>query len=182
MSLHCHVCEALKQFHLHHHRGFSHALLQSTTKKPWHQGKAYHDLPKWRIFACSCIEVWTNRSYSVPSLHLGVILSPVEWFVLEQELLTIPEHLAEFTVSFSGLHVTQYLVLCVCFVDRCLSFCTFSFGHCVVCSSIYGFGLPIWCLQTLFIILQTIEAVWANSSETTTRDLSFTSLFVVSLL
>ena len=28
----------------------------------------------------------------------------------------------------------------VCFVDRCLSFCTFSFGHCVVCSSsIYGF-------------------------------------------
>jgi hypothetical protein len=26
-----------------------------------------------------------------------------------------------------------------CFVDRCLSFCTFSFGHCVVCSSIYGF-------------------------------------------
>jgi hypothetical protein len=26
------------------------------------------------------------------------------------------------------------------FVDRCLSFCTFSFDHCVVCSSsIYGF-------------------------------------------
>jgi len=24
----------------------------------------------------------------------------------------------------------------LCFVDRCLSFCTFSFGHCVVCSSI----------------------------------------------
>jgi Zn-finger nucleic acid-binding protein len=30
--------------------------------------------------------------------------------------------------------------LYVCFVDRCWSFCTFSFGHCVVCSSlIYGF-------------------------------------------
>jgi hypothetical protein len=27
------------------------------------------------------------------------------------------------------------LVLCVCFVDRCLSFCTFSFDHCVVYSS-----------------------------------------------
>jgi hypothetical protein len=38
----------------------------------------------------------------------------------------------------------------VCFVDRCLSFCTFSFGHCVVCpSSIYGFWLPLWYLQTL---------------------------------
>jgi hypothetical protein len=41
---------------------------------------------------------------------------------------------------FSGVRVTRSLVLYVCFVDRCLSFCTFSFGHCVVCSSsIYGF-------------------------------------------
>jgi hypothetical protein len=41
---------------------------------------------------------------------------------------------------FSGVRVTRSLVLCVCFVDRCLSFCTFSFGHCVVWSSwIYGF-------------------------------------------
>ena len=32
--------------------------------------------------------------------------------------------------------VTQSLVLYGCFVDRCLSFCTFSFGHCVVCSSL----------------------------------------------
>ncbi len=40
----------------------------------------------------------------------------------------------------SGVRVTRSLVLCVCFVDRCLSFCIFSFGHCVVCSSpIYGF-------------------------------------------
>ena len=31
------------------------------------------------------------------------------------------------------------LVLCVCFVDCRLSFCTFSFGHCVVCSSIIWF-------------------------------------------
>jgi hypothetical protein len=45
---------------------------------------------------------------------------------------------------------TISLVLCVCFVDRCLSFCTFSFSHCVVCSSsIYGLWLPLWYLQTL---------------------------------
>jgi hypothetical protein len=44
----------------------------------------------------------------------------------------------------------QALVLCVCFVDRCLSFCPFTFGHCVVCSfSIYGFWLPLCYLQTL---------------------------------
>ena len=46
----------------------------------------------------------------------------------------------EFTQVFSGVRVTRSLILCVCFVDRCLSFCPFSFGHCVVCpSSIYGF-------------------------------------------
>jgi hypothetical protein len=36
---------------------------------------------------------------------------------------------------FSDVRDTRSLVLCVCFVDRCLSFCSFSFGHCVVCSS-----------------------------------------------
>jgi hypothetical protein len=32
---------------------------------------------------------------------------------------------------FSWVRVTRSLVLCVCFVDRCLSFCTFYFCHCV---------------------------------------------------
>ena len=46
----------------------------------------------------------------------------------------------EFTPIVSGVRVTRSLVLYVCFVDRCLSFCPFSFGHCVACSSsIYGF-------------------------------------------
>ncbi len=41
----------------------------------------------------------------------------------------------------SGVRVTRSLVLYVCFVDHCLSFCTLSFGHCVVCSSsIYVFS------------------------------------------
>jgi hypothetical protein len=59
--------------------------------------------------------------------------------LVEQELLTLPWHLSSPTI-FSGVRVTRSLVLCVCFVDRCLSFCTFSFGHCIVCSSsIYRF-------------------------------------------
>jgi hypothetical protein len=41
--------------------------------------------------------------------------------LVEQELLTIPDHLSSLPV-FSGVRVTRYLVLCVCFVDRCLSF------------------------------------------------------------
>jgi hypothetical protein len=38
-----------------------------------------------------------------------------------QELLTLPEHLSSPPV-FSGVRVTRSLVLCVCFVDRCLVF------------------------------------------------------------
>ena len=69
--------------------------------------------------------------------------------VCHQELLTLPEHLRS-PSAFSGVRVTRSLVLYVCFVDRCLSFCTFSFGHCVVCSSsICEFWLPLWYLQTI---------------------------------
>ena len=43
-------------------------------------------------------------------------------------------------------------LVCVCCVDRCLSFRTFSAGHCVVCSSICGFWLLLWYLQTLLYL------------------------------
>jgi len=70
--------------------------------------------------------------------------------LVEQELLTLPEHMISPPV-FSGVRVTRYVALYVCFVDRCLSFVLF-FVHCVVCSSsIYGFWLPLWYLQTLLI-------------------------------
>ena len=39
--------------------------------------------------------------------------------LVEQELLTFTEHMSSPPV-FSGVHVTRSLVLCVCFVDRCL--------------------------------------------------------------
>ena len=64
-------------------------------------------------------------------------------------LIVLPEHMSSPPV-FNGVRVTRSLVLCVCFVDRCLSFCTSSFVDCVVfTSSIYGFWLPLWYLQTL---------------------------------
>ena len=71
----------------------------------------------------------------------------------EQKVAAIPEHMSS-TPVFSEVPVTRSLVLCVRFVDRCLSFwplcCLFFFdiriliiplfGHCVVCSSlIYRF-------------------------------------------
>ena len=72
---------------------------------------------------------------------------------MDKELLTFPEHLSAPPV-FSGVRVARSLALCVCLVDRCLSFCPFSLGHCVVwSSSIDGFGLPLWYLQALLNIL-----------------------------
>jgi hypothetical protein len=39
---------------------------------------------------------------------------------VEQELPTLPEDLSS-PLVFSGVRVAQSLVLCVCFVNRCLS-------------------------------------------------------------
>ena len=60
---------------------------------------------------------------------------------------------------FSGVRVTRSLVLHVSFVDRCLSFCTFSFGHCVFCpSSIYKFWKSLN-LVTLTILETVTELI-----------------------
>jgi hypothetical protein len=77
--------------------------------------------------------------------------------LVEHELLTLLEHLSSHPV-FSGVRVTRSLVLYVCFVDRCLSLCAFSFSHCVVCSSsIYGFWWLLWYLHTL---LSSLNGYW----------------------
>jgi hypothetical protein len=57
---------------------------------------------------------------------------------LKLKLLTLPEHLRPAPVV-SRVRVTRSLVWCVCFVDCSLSFRSISFGHCVVCPSIYRF-------------------------------------------
>ena len=87
----------------------------------------------------------TSRSFPRSWLITGCVTRLTRRVSLvEQELPTLPEHLSS-PLVFRGVRVTRSLVLYVCFVDCCLSFCTFSFGHCVVCSSyIYGFWLPLW--------------------------------------
>jgi hypothetical protein len=85
------------------------------------------------------------------------------------------EHLSSPPV-FSGVRVNRSLVLYVCFVDSCLSFCTFSFGHCVVCSSskydsdylplvssnssypIYSF----WCIAEWTIVYRFVPLVFGH--------------------
>ena len=106
-----------------------------------------------------------NTSRSFPhSWFLTRFATRLTWWVplVEQELLTLPEHMSSPPV-FSEVRVTRSFVLCVCFVDRCLFFCTFSFDHCFVCfSSIYKFWLPLWYLQ-LFLLFK-MES-WSNICE-----------------
>ncbi len=59
-------------------------------------------------------------------------------YLVERKLFSLPKHIG-LPPDFSGVRVTRSSVLCVCFVDRCLYYCTFSFDHCVAYfSSIYG--------------------------------------------
>jgi hypothetical protein len=123
--------------------------------------------PLWNICVTNdhCyvpLVVNTSRSFPHSWLITGFVTRLTRRVPLvEQELLTLPDHLSSPPV-FSGVCVTRSLVLYVCFVDRCLSFSTFSFGHCVVCSSsIYGFLLPLWYLQTLLY-----TCLWYESGKT----------------
>ena len=67
-----------------------------------------------------------------------------------------PSRALEFTPPvFSWIRVTRSLVLYVCFVDRCLSFCTFSFRHCVI---LFFFDIRI--LITSLLYLQTLHILY----------------------
>jgi len=81
----------------------------------------------------------------------------------EQELLTLPEHLSSppsfwwsscYSLFSSICNVLQIIV------------CPFSFSHCVVClSSIYGFWLSLWYLQTLLVDENNCIRVYMNMHE-----------------
>ena len=75
--------------------------------------------------------------------------------LVEQELLTLPEHLTSPPV-FSGVRVTRSLDLSVCFVDRCLSVCTFSFLFVLLrfTDSDYPFGI-----LKLFLNISTFKNI-----------------------
>ena len=66
---------------------------------------------------------------------------------------------------FSGVRVARSLVVCVLFfLDRCLSFRHFSFGHCVVCSSSIGsFWLPLWYVQTFLLFVVFTSSSFPHS-------------------
>ena len=100
-------------------------------------------------------------------------LSSISPISTKQTISSYPSGAPDFTPGFSGVCVTRSLVLCICFVDHCLSFCTFSFGHCVVCSSlIYGFWLPPLGIFKLFLNSEVIKSTNINKKQIITSHLN----------
>jgi hypothetical protein len=97
---------------------------------------------------CIPLVVSTSRSFTHSWLITGFVTRLTRRVPLvEQELLTLLEHLSSPPV-FGGVRVSRSLVLCVCFVDRCLSFCTLFF----------------WLLCCLFFFNLRILIIPSNSS------------------
>jgi hypothetical protein len=69
--------------------------------------------------------------------------------VLHMWLDTYWDHSIYSPPVFSGVRVNRYEVVCVCFVDRCLSFCSLFLSVIVLSVLFYGFWLSLWYLQTL---------------------------------
>jgi hypothetical protein len=75
---------------------------------------------------------------------------------VEQELLTVPEHLS-WPSNFSGICVDQSVIIGVVFC-RLLFVRLSCFGHCIVCpSSNCGFWLPLWYFQAFLKLFLTFS-------------------------
>jgi hypothetical protein len=93
----------------------------------YHGGSIYHT--EGSIYHGGQNTIW-HRSFLHSWTITGFVIRLTRRVPLvEQEQLTFLEHPSSVPV-FSGVCVTRSLVLCVCFVDHCLSFCPF---------------LPLWC-------------------------------------
>ena len=126
--------------------------------------------PLWNI----CV---TNNHRYVPLIVNTSRSFPHSWFItgfvtrltrrvslVEQELLTLPEHLSS-PLVFSGLRVTQSLVLCVCFVDLFFPFVLFLLASVLSVllwhtDSNYPFGIfwPVCCLS--FFDIRILITLW----------------------
>ena len=117
-------------------QGFLLVKLKSSLRK--FSGR-HHDLVD--RYGISVSQITTSRSFPHSRPITGFVTRLTRRVPLvEQELLTLPEHLSSPPGFQWGSCYSIFSFIYICFIDRCLSFCTFSFGHCVVCSSsIYGF-------------------------------------------
>jgi hypothetical protein len=96
----------------------------------------------WFLFSCLSL-----FDYSLPKTFYFYIFLVFQSFYWDYLMMVIP------------LLCTK---LCVCFVDRCLSFWPFSFGHYLVCPSIYGFWLPFGIFK-LFLNIYIFISIFFQS-------------------
>jgi hypothetical protein len=124
------------------------SLSGTQIKPPW-LGR-----PLWNICVTNDHEYVLLVVLSSFMIITGFVTRLTRWVpIVEQNLPTLPENLSSPPV-LCVVRVTRSLVWCVCFVNLCLSLCAFSFCNCVVCSSsIYGFWLSLWYLQTILTLM-----------------------------
>jgi len=100
---------------------------------------------KWRLFSYAFSNGLVNGEYRI--------------VIINRELPTVTSlsffqkrvHLIRFLHIFMFLDLKVFVFVWG-FVDHCLSFCPFSFIHCIVDpTSIYGFWLSFWYLKTSLI-------------------------------
>ena len=125
------------------------------------------------------ISVRNNHEY-VTFVVITIMSFPHSWLIigfvtrhaprLEQELLTPADHMSLVPV-FSGVRIARALVFCVVFC-RSLSFCPFSFGHCMVCPSIYGFWFPLWVSACIMVLILYIGPL-CDFNTRATLDISY---------
>ena len=105
----------------------------------------------------NCVSLTNTYFRSFPRSWLinGFVTRLTRWVsLMEQELLTLPEHLSSPPV-FSGVRVTWSLVLFVCFVDRFLYF--FFWPLCCLFFEIRILITSLWYLQTSYYILVLVS-------------------------
>jgi hypothetical protein len=112
------------------------------------------------------VDLWWDglykRNICVKNDHVTLVVIPIHPFsihdlsqlvpLVEQELLTLPEHLSS-PLVFSGVCVVQSLVFCV---DHCLFFSIFSNDHCVLCPLISSFWLLLSTLVSSNFVLHLL--------------------------
>ena len=99
------------------------------------------------------------KAYYIHWVLVQVYISGLSCCVNELERLALTEHLS----SLSGVRVTRSFGVCVCFVDRCLSFFLSFLLWPLCCLSFfdlrYGFWLPLWYLQTILLTTPLFVAI-----------------------
>ena len=97
------------------------------------------------FFVCIYVYWYPTR---FPYQMMFVSFSSNKTGVTSGAVTTYFSELPEFTLGFAGVHVAQFLVFYVVFCRLLLYF-----SHCVVCSSLYVFRLPLWYFQLLLFNL-----------------------------